>query len=470
MAYINKKTVQPKKIEIYQLENESPNWYAKLRLGDAVTKRISLKTTDVDEAKSIAFYKWQELNYKHEKGYSLNSVPFQKVARDYLKDYKHQVDIKMRLSLRDQKKAGKVTANILKSHTEIMNNFIIPILGEMNISDIADDDIKDYIEKRLMWWVTGAGFEQERIPLKNGKSRIKRGKEKGIPNYNTVNRSLSVIRAVFDFAKDNKIISRFDIPEIKNMPKPEDNDIDNLTPSFTSDEMELLNETLIKKVQNQTNPKHYRSNFRFANYVAIMSKTGMRSSDTKNLKIKDCHLEASTPYIYVNSKKSKRQVIPNDNDCWDYITDLIEHHKQNAIDYGWSYSEDINLFSNDKGKPIGSYIGQLTRLLESCDLKYSVDDEGIKKNRNTKSFRTYYVTKALEAGISIDMVARNVGHDPKVTKQYYDRMLTSARAGELQFNDNNFNSYVPVKVPQLKAMGIPNPNSFRNRLKQKADD
>ncbi len=446
MAYINKETIRAKKIEIYQRKEKNVNpdiWYAHLKVGNT-SQRLSLDTTDIEEAEETALDNWQEMKHKLQHGYSLKTMPFRLVAKKYLEYYQEQVEIKKNLPKKDKKKL-KVSINVLKSHTEMINNFIIPILGEKNITAITDDDIKDYIQKRENWWTTGIGSKQDFIQLPNGKTRTKRDNEKGIPNYNTVNRSLSAVRAIFQYAKENKLINRHEIPEIKNIVKPDDNDKDNLTPSFTDDEMNLFHTTLSNKVRDQKNPKHKRSSFRFALYVGIMSMTGMRSSDTRNLKISDCYPDKIPPYLFVNSKSNKRQVIPSQPDCWIFINSLIEHHKQNAINFGWEYSEDINLFSNDYGKPIGSYIGQLSRVLESCGLRYFIDDEGLTHTRNTKSFRPYYITNALKGGIAIEDIARNVGNSVNVIKQHYDRMVTTDSANKLQFHDSNFSEHEPFK-------------------------
>jgi integrase len=468
MAYINKEIIRAKKIEIYQRKekNVNPNiWYAHLKVDDN-TRRISLNTIDIEDAEEKALDAWQEMKHKLAHGYSLKTMPFRLVANKYLEYYQSQVSIKENLPARDRKKL-KVSANVLKSHTDMINNFIIPILGDKNITAITDDDIKDYIKLRENWWVTGIGSKQEYIQLPNGRTRTKRDNELGLPNYNTVNRTLSAIRAIFKYAKDNKLINRHEIPEICNVSKPDDNDKDNLTPSFTDDEMNIFHTTLSDKVNNQKNPKHRRSSFRFAMYVAIMSMTGMRSSDTRNLKISDCYPDKMPPYIFVNSKNNRRQVIPSQGEFWTFINSLIAHHKKNAIDFGWAYSDDMNLFSNDYGKPIGSYIGQLSRVLDSCGLRYFIDDEGISHTRNTKSFRPYYITNALKGGIAIEDIARNVGNSVNVIRQHYDRMVTTDSASKLQFHDGNFSENEPLNLGIKTTPSIitkPNTNSLLYKL------
>jgi hypothetical protein len=47
---------------------------------------------------------------------------------------------------------------------------------------------------------------------------------------------------------------------------------------------------------------------------------------------------------------------------------LVHFHKMNAKQHGWKYHNDMHLFSDQKGRAIGSLAGSLGRALDDAGL------------------------------------------------------------------------------------------------------
>lgn len=437
MAYINREVIRKDKVEIYQRSGESPRWYAKLRIGRKITKRPSLGTTDRDEAERIALDLYQELEFKHGKGLSLSPKRFSKVAADFLSHYQQKVEMRESLPANKQLNLKKYSRNQFEKKSVIINKFLIPFFGNKNIQDINDRDVADYIEHREAYWCTGDRAQEESVTYKrNGRTvkRPKRDAEKAPPSYTTINKDLTALRAIFTFAKEKRLLSQHEIPSIGNITKPDGYDDEHETPSFTDQEMKKLIGAISKKATFQQNPKHRLAHKRLAYYIAIMASSGMRTSDAKRITFNDCSVfkKGDSEYflIDVGSKGKRRELVPLPQ-CRVFIEKLKNHHQKNAKEFGWEYSDDMYVFSNERGKRINSFAKALDGILAECGLLYTKDG----RKRSSRSFRSFYITTALTQGnMTIEQLAGNVGNSPDVIWQHYNRMKSKHIPEKFQFN------------------------------------
>ena len=437
MTYINRLVLRKEKIEIYQRSGGSTIWYTKLRIGRKITKRLSLRTSDKEEAERIALDLYQELEFKHTKGLSLSPKRFSKVATDYLAFYEDNVVIRESLSPNSQLNLKKYSRNQFISRNRIINKFLLPFFADRNIQDISEHDIQDYISNRMVYWITGEGTKDKSIKyLRNGRyvSRPKLPAENSPPSYSTVNKELTVLRAIFKFSKNKRLLSQHEIPSIENITKPHGYDKRHETASFTEQEMKKLLSTIGKKHHYQTNPKHKLAHKRLGLYIGIMASSGMRTSDAKRLTFNDCNKfsKTGTDYfsIYVNSKGKRRELVPLP-ECEQFISSMKKYHQKNAKKFGWVYSDDLFVFSNEYGKRVNSFAKGLDGILEECGLLHTKDG----RKRSSRSFRSFYITSALIDGkMTIEQLAGNVGNSPDVIWQHYNRMDAKNIPEKFQFN------------------------------------
>jgi integrase len=436
VGYVNREVIRKDKVEIYQREGESPRWYAKLRIGRKITKRLSLGTTDRDEAERIALDQYQELEFKHGKGLSLSPKRFSKVAEDFLSHYEQQVDIKESVPSAKQMNLKKFSRNQLQKKSYIIQKYLIPFFESKSIQGITEHDIEDYVSNRLTYWITGKGAKIDSITYtRNGRkiTRPKNAAEKSPPSYSTINKELTCLRAIFGFASKKRLISASEIPSIENITKPDGYDEEHETPSFTEQEMKKLLNAIGKKFQEQKNPKHKLAHRRLGLYIAIMASSGMRTSDAKNLKFTDCKVfkKGSKQYfsIFVGSKGKQRELVPL-KECKNLIDRMKKYHQKNAKQFGWEYSDSMFMFSNENGVPIDSFTTALDRALKDCDLLFTNDG----RKRSSRSFRSFYITSALlEGSMTMEQLAGNVGNSPDVIWQHYNRMKSNQIPEKFQF-------------------------------------
>jgi site-specific recombinase XerD len=117
----------------------------------------------------------------------------------------------------------------------------------------------------------------------------------------------------------------------------------------------------------QTNPKHALAHYRLYLYVQLMSFSGMRVSEAKNLRFSDTGLrnvQTDTEHftIWVRGKGKSRNVVTFRN-CEAIIDRFRSIAKMSAKKNEWEFSEDTFVLSNEDGKPIGSHSVDLHRNL-----------------------------------------------------------------------------------------------------------
>jgi len=421
MAYIDSYTIRQGKITLYRRDSEgsihqSKSWYAKFKIPGEKPIRRSLKITDQSEAEIIAENLYFDLVQKSQRGLSLNSKHFSLVAKAYLNDFENKVKNDSHLPPKDQ--TYKQNRFSHKSH--VINKFLIPYFGSKTLSDINDFDIDHYIENRNNYWITGDGSKQENITYKrDGRTvtRRKHRREMQQPNYNTVNKELTVLRQIFEYSRLKRLIQGQEIPTIKNLRKPKNTD--GRKPGLSVNEVKHLTSTLHARYKAEKNPKHKRHLKLLLHYIAFMCLTGIRVSEAKNLIFNDCSIQkkGKKEYlkIYVHGKGKSRELIGLDESII-VLNKLRILHKENSEIHDWTFNEDMSLFLNQYGVKINSLANGLDRALKDAELLYN--PHGTK--RSAGAFRKYYITQALLIGeVNYFELAKQCGTSVNVIENYY---------------------------------------------------
>ena len=199
--------------------HQSDNWYARFKIPGQKAIRKSLKTADKLEAESIAESHYFELVEKSKRGLSLTSKQFSHVARAFLRDYEDNVKREESLPLHEREHKP----DLFRNKKRIVQNYLIPFFDGKTLQDITDFDIDRYKDWRRTYWTSGEGAEIEYIEYeRNGRKvrRPKRKSEQKEPDYSTINKELTVIRDIFEYARLKRMIEGREIPTIKNVKKP----------------------------------------------------------------------------------------------------------------------------------------------------------------------------------------------------------------------------------------------------------
>ncbi len=396
---------------------ESDNWYAAIRVRGHKTVRRSLKTTSQEEAESIAEDLYQELIFKTKRGLSLKSRRFGLVCEGYLRQFESSVKLEKKLRANER----TFSLHQLKRSKSVIRTFVIPFLGDKNIEDINDLDIEEYIQKRRVYWISGEGSKLDTVTYKRGRKTITRPRikpETREPSYNTINKDLIILRKIYDYARMAKIIDGRQMPVIKSLPKPKNLIVKK--PSLSISQYRSLVRKLQWKIRKQKNARHKRSNTLLYFYILVLANSGLRVAEAKNLKFKDISSfkdEDGNEHIkmFVHGKGKSRVMVPLQR-TKKYIASLKEFHRENASLFSWKYKDSMFVFSDARGKPIGTFKTQLDNMLAEWDLLYSEDG----RKRTAGAFRKFYMTmRLIRGGVDIYDLAKNVGSSVAVVEKFY---------------------------------------------------
>jgi len=430
-SFRNQYTIRQGRITLYQRtsqgsEYQSNSWYAKFKIPDQKSIRKSLKTQNREDAEVVAEDIFQELIHKNKKGLSLKTKRFGLVCQSYLKYFSELVDHSSKLSKLEQKH----TTNMLKLRKITINRYVTPILGDKNIDNISDLDIEDYVRKRQTFFITGEGSKESTVTYFRNDKKVTRPRAPAkVPNYNTINKELTVLRHIFEYARQKRIIERAQIPTIKNLPKPKN--YTDRKPDISPSDYNSLLAKLRWKIKKQTNQKHKRSHRLLYHYILILSNTGLRVTEAKNLRFSDCKkfYKDGTEYLemYIQGKGKSRKMVPLPRTI-EYLRRIKEMHQENAELFDWKVTNDMKVFVSDKGQPIGSFKKSLDNIFNECGILY--DENGMK--RSAGAFRKFYITMRLTVGkVDVFRLAKNTGTSIEIIQKYYEDLQPRYIADEL---------------------------------------
>jgi len=421
MAYRDMYEIRQGRIQLYRRtaegsKHQSDAWYCALKIPGQKTIRRSLKTITREDAERKAEEIWFDLNQRSQRGLSLSTKRFELVAKGFINDLKTKVEQDSKLAPIDQ----QFKPALLRSKTLAVNKYLIPYFDGKNLQDITDQHVSNYEPWRRNYWLTGTGSEQTHIEYVRNGRKVKRPKvnrEQKEPNWNTINKELTTLRHIFEFARKSNIIEGREVPLIKNVRKPRNHK--SKKPGLTEQELKHLLKTLVEKYKTQTNPKHKRSHKLLLYYVSWLCLTGIRVAEAKNLKISDCRKfkKDGKEYlkVFVHGKGASRELVAL-GEAITVLDNIETFHKDNAQLNRWQYNTDTPLFVDQYGKPVGSFANSLNRAFKDADLLYDVYD----KKRSGSAFRKYYITNALLVGnINYFELAKQCGNSVSIIEEYY---------------------------------------------------
>jgi len=158
--------------------------------------------------------------------------------------------------------------------------------------------------------------------------------------------------------------------------------------------------------------------------LEVMYATGLRVSETINLKMADLHLDLGL--IQTIGKGDKERIIP----IGDVAIDFVERYLKTARPkLATPKRRNPYIFLNNHG-------GQLTRQGVWKNLKALVKAAGIEKNVTPHTLRHSFATHILENGADLRVVQELLGHADISTTQIYTH-ITKKRLAEV------YNKYHP---------------------------
>jgi integrase len=422
----NKQEVIEGELSIYRIRyddgREPPNWYYELRDG---RKRIrkTTKQSGIAEAIRFAQQRFYERKGLQTAGLDPDNRTFKQVAEEYLED----------LNLL---KSEEVCSNSkYVAHESTISNYLIPYFFESLIDQISADEVEKFVEWRRRDKRSVMDIEKNKKKsakarrewLKSGdidwlyrhkgvEERIERQKTR-VPSPTTLNNQLTVLRAVFKFAKRRKYVKH--VPEIENVPLRKIN----ARPAFTKQEMEHLIECAHSKIEAGGeafgSTRHYRMMFYY--FIAIAYLTGLRTTEQLVLSYRDVQQSPDGgTYIWVRGDvEGARKTGYRQMKVGGGVGKLVSEIRE-ASDFS---NDDDYIFVHPKGSKLaGKRILDFKTAWDALTKETGLQFDRQGKKRTLYCTRHTHITQMLQSrAISIYQLSQNVGNSPEVIRRFYGK-------------------------------------------------
>ncbi len=372
----------------------------KIKKGKNSWKRISTGEYDLKLASEIACEKYDEHRFRVKSGLAPDSRLFRIVAEIAKKELQDELDSGY----------GK---QVYSHYIGAIDRYLTPFFNNTHIDSIDYNKLQEFDEYR--------------------KKQL--GK---YPAKSTVNTHNAALRRVFIVAVKNNWMSEYQVPAIINTGKKEKTV---RRPYFSEDEYRTL--YVFMRKWSSTGRKQLTRDIRtlLRDYVLFVANTGMRpGTETMNLKWNDISEFKAMPNhnqkhpgeprtylrMVVSGKTGEREIIARHTvrrylkrlaSSFDYLKDLTEKEL---------YQREEFVFRLPDGtQPRKSTLNNSFRqCLDKCSLLENTQG----KRRSLYSLRHTYATLELQRGISVHLLAKQMGTSVQMIEKHYSHLVPSLSA------------------------------------------
>ena len=365
------------RIVLFLREGKNPKYNVRLKVPNAAGyKFASTKTPDRNEAVRIAMNLYDELYHHVSVGGSIKSNTFKDVFTEWKKS-----------RFNAYQKADTNDRSV-----EYVATYALDYFGKIRIDQISAKEFHTYWDWR--------------------KVNFKRKK----PTHDTLNRERNAIQSLMKFALHRGHVTKpFTIPKLNTKGISR-------RPTFTLAEWKKITTGMRKWVKDGKSNGHWRERFVLQQYVLLLSNSGIRIGEMRNVTWDDISsIEADTGklvIIRVNGKTGIREVVCNPGSEV-FLRRIYDLRKSQLEDTDPPLQETI--FINPKtSTPITSFKVGFNSMLKYCEIP--IAKEGM--NRTIYSLRHFYGTQRLRGNINPYILAKNMGTSVEMIEKFYGHILT----------------------------------------------
>lgn len=374
-AVIDKEELKSGLVIFRRSDVDHRNWYCRAKLPKVDRyKTVSLKTADINVAREKAFEADAELRFKLKHEIPVFSRSFAEVAEEFAAFQKQRSE------------AGQITHHrwrVMDSHIRTQLNRYV---GVNQITQIGEDRWEGY----PIW------------RQQNGK-----GRSGGRVSDGTIRDEMATLRSIMFFAAKKKYIRdsqmfRGKLPNLSKARREE----------FTPQEYRALHSFARAWIKKGRTPIAVWSRTMAYNFILVMTNTGMRPSEAKNLRWRDVGTQTDRQgrkfaRLSVRGKGKFRTLVGAEN-VTTYLDRIREISKARGL--------DDYVFSNEHGQPARTlYYGTIERMLLESKLMLSTTG----KRRSAYCFRHTYATFRLTEGVDVIFLAKQMGTSVKMIEDFY---------------------------------------------------
>ena len=372
----------------------TPCWHVRYKV-HGKWERSTTKCDELADAKQRAVDLVTEAWFKERHGMPVVNKRFKSVARLAIR----------RMAELEKSGRGKST---YKTYTQVINNYLIPLLGNHNV---------DRIDNAVL-----AQFERQRFEILGR-----------VPSASVINNHNSALNRVFDEAIERGYMTKFQLPLLRNHGVKSQR-----RPDFRLEDYTQLYKGMRTWVREarQGNETLLRNILR--SYVLVLANTGIRAgTEGMNLQWQNIEFfeQDARKYLmlHVRGKTGQHEVIARHNT----VRYLDRLRRQNPAWAAGTFEEFLQrrlpdyVFRVDDRDMTTAFGKMFARLLDKLNLLYDTRNG---KQRTMYSLRHYYATMALTYNrMTVYTLAKHLSTSVAMIEQHYGhvelRKMAHAIAG-----------------------------------------
>lgn len=383
---IDTQELKPGLVVFRRADVKHKRWYCRIKLPNSPQyKTIALKTADANEARDKAYDQDADLRFRIKHEVPVFDRKFSEIAKQFSAFQKERSEI------------GAITHHrwrVMDSHIRTQLN---PYVGNIQVTQLGQDRWTAYPVWRH----------------KNGK-----GRSGGRVSDGTIRDEMTTLRSVMRYAASKKYIRDSQVFTGK-LPVGHAR-----REEFTPEEYRKLHtfaRRWIKEARNEANRWYRQIAY---NFVLIMTNTGMRPSEAKNLRWRDSEIhtdkqERTVVRLSVRGKAKFRTLVAAGNVAT-YLERIRSLSKATK-------PEDF-VFTTMEGKPARTlYHSLIEGLLTESELLNSSSGS----RRSTYCFRHTYATFRLTEGVDVYFLAKQMGTSVKMIEDHYGHITPVKNADQI---------------------------------------
>ena len=368
-------------INLFLREGKKPKYYVRISTPNSTGyKTISTKTTNKSEAIRFAFNEYDKLNNIVQSGGVLQSRTYKDIVDEWGKNRTN--------SYNPKSKSKDRTVEYVKLYS-------VEFFGKMMIDKIKSKDFHEYCDWRNVNY------------------------KKKQPTVDTINRELTSIRSVFKYSYQRGYIS-----EMVTIQKLKTNGVSRRS-TFNLTEWKKITTGMRKWVKEGKSLGKYRDRFILQQYVLLMSNSGIRVGEMRDLKWEDVTSQTTKDgddiILKVKGKTGLREAVLNTGSERS-LQRLFDLRREELDGVDPSPNEYVFL-SRKTGEPYTTFKTSFNSMLKYCGIK--LEKDGL--NRTIYSLRHFYGTQRLKGNISPYILAKQMGTSVEMIEKHYSHVLTKDR-------------------------------------------
>jgi len=240
-------------------------------------------------------------------------------------------------------------------------------------------------------------------------------KKDGPAKNGTIRQEMMTFRAIMNFAAGKHYIRESQVPK-GDMPEDK-----NRRDEFTPQEYRKLHTFARTWIKEGRHDLHIWYRTIAYNFILIMTNTGMRPSEAKNLRWQDVSIQTDKHdrqfvRLAVRGKGKHRNLVAATN-----VATYFERFREISKA---SKPEDF-VFSNEEGKPARTLYHSL---IEKLLIESALQNSSSGSRRSTYCFRHTYATYRLMEGVDVYFLAKQMGTSVKMIEDYYGHITPAKNA------------------------------------------